>query len=221
MTADPINTWYDGGDEELCSHYPSLLTGPSLRDARLRANKRLGDVARYLGLDSSVPPRWEGDKGSTRYKPLPGKYIEPLAQFFSCSVYDIAPQLKEMDLPTHSHQAGDFDEQDFMLATAGCGLGGQMYSANASASSMSYSTIPSYISGSMDTPSPPPGLPPEEMRQRGEWRLRCSSCGTVYVERLEQRAPLQCSNCGAALRARTHVSRVARVRVTRELQIAA
>ncbi|HEY1292894.1 MAG TPA: helix-turn-helix transcriptional regulator [Chloroflexota bacterium] len=176
--------------------YPSLYVGPALRMLRMRAGVRQSEIARHLGVDSSIPSRWEGfdsthNGQTTRYKPVPGKYFEPLASLLRCSVGDLAPELLEQSNGTTTSCA-------FMATTTANGL----------AHGQTIATISGYmVGGAMTTtPSPVPGMPPEDLRALGMWRRWCPKCKKVFLESADVRAPYVCDVCEAPVRAHVTVT---------------
>lgn len=216
---------YDDDDTEcgdgFQEDYPSLFIGPTLRAARERAGKRQVDIAKFLDVDTSVPSRWEGTN-ATRYKSTPGKYLEPLATFLQCSIYEIAPALVEHAPPA----AGKLDQQRPIPGTVGSGLAdhtsalmhndvvsigtlGSDVAEDQSGMSgfeppLSSYTIGGFVGNGLPTQRMP-GLPPDELRALGVWRRKCRRCKKTYLESADERAPEICE-CGHPLRARVTVS---------------
>lgn len=187
----------DNDDEEL-DGYPSLFVGPALRAARLRVGVRQSEIARYLGVDSSLPSRWEGydtqhDGQTTRYKPVPGKYFEPLASLLHCAVTDLAPELGLADEPVWNGSNGTTSASMSQMS------GGKVHSG----------TISGYTLGGFsfgNLPTPGPGRPPSELQATGQWRRKCPGCRKIFLESLTARAPFVCDSCHTPVRAHTSIT---------------
>lgn len=189
--------------------FPSVFVGPALRTARLRARLSQGDIARYFNIDSSIPSRWEGfdaqhNGRTTRYKPVPTKYLRELSQLLNCPLEILAPELaaqlaawaaasSDWPTPRGSCPAADATSASLTAASSGSTGGAE--------------TISSYtVGGASLHASPVPGRPPTEMLARGEWRRRCPGCHKVFVESAAVRAPSECDVCHGPVRATSTIS---------------
>lgn len=188
-------------EDDLETGYPSLFVGPALRAARLRAGLRQSDLARYLGVDSSLPSRWEGfdpihNGMTTRYRPVPGKYFAPLTDLLKCSLEELSPDLGVAANGWHSLQS--------VTSTASA-------VATTSVSVTHAATMSGYTLGGVvqEKPNRQPGRPPAELVAAGQWRRHCPGCRKTYLESMSQRAPLLCDACGAPVRAMSSVTSTA------------
>lgn len=192
---------YDEDDDG----YPSLYVGPALRTLRQRAGMRQSEIARHLGIDSSIPSRWEGYDSThagqtTRYKPVPGKYFLALTTLLGCTIGELAPELAPPVVVDWTSSATTYQ---VTLPASAYGSATMSYTGAG--------TISGYtLGGGITTyvPPPVPGLPPETLRERGEWRRHCPNphCHKAFIENAVRRAPLVCDACATPVRAQTAVT---------------
>jgi transcriptional regulator with XRE-family HTH domain/DNA-directed RNA polymerase subunit RPC12/RpoP len=173
--------------------YQSVHIGPALKRAREHSRLTQDELARLLGVDESVPSRWEC-VGSTRYTAVPGFRLPQLAEIFGLSVHELAPHAEAYG---QMAQWLDSDEEDdHMVAQADELTDGLAES--------SYATVPPapeirYTLGDLSACSPVPGRP------SAEWKVRCWHCHrSNAITRIDHQDA--CDRCGSRLRAEVKVT---------------
>lgn len=171
--------------------YQSVHIGPALKTARERAGITQDELARRLGLDESVPSRWEC-VGSTRYTAVPGYRLPQLAQIFGMSVHDLAPHAEPFAPVAQWDDREDLEPR--MLAEAANGA------SNGVSFEMAHPEVRYTVGDVLSKPSPVPGRPSTE------WKVRCWKCRKVCtIDGGYADHSAQCSGCTAPLRADVRV----------------
>jgi transcriptional regulator with XRE-family HTH domain len=164
-------------------HTNSQFIGPQLRAARELAGLRQIEIARALRLDPATVSRWEFDT-STRYAPVPAKYLGQLASYLGVSVEELTGNGHDEDDAPHAEP--DVSQTDRHRQ-------------------ITYSSSP--VTDVQQTRMA--GRPErDEVANELIWRLRCWHCHFVNERRssFAVALPNVCDACGTQIRARVSLS---------------
>lgn len=180
------------------SDLSSVLIGPQLREARIRAGLKQSEVATMLGVDESLPSRWECPS-STRYKPVPGHHLAQLASILGTTVEHLAPEAVAMQayaVATATPQAEALPDPPYEPEPTPLFVELADWRSDATVSSTGSVY---FTTGGTDAPSQVPGRP------SGNWTIRCWQCRKLSAVDPTANMPL-CGHCAAPLRARVRVT---------------